>query len=106
LQILPSISKKCIVIYNFTGLPFGSAAAMIVSGSLIQAFGWPSVFWIVGLLASLWLCLWMNFVYSSPSTHTNMSAEEFKYIESSLGDSSDSKKLSDVKFLRMRTNIF
>jgi len=44
----------------------GTVGALLVTGSLIQAFGWPSVFYLFGGLGFAWCFLWYFMVPSQP----------------------------------------
>lgn len=50
------------------------------SCSLINAFDWPSVFWISGTIGLLWLFLFVPLVSSSPSSHRRISKSELDHI--------------------------
>ena len=42
----------------FGSLDLGSAIGLLICGPLINAFGWPSVFWLFALLGLAWCALW------------------------------------------------
>lgn len=42
----------------FGGLDVGSAFGLILCGPLIQAFGWPSVFYLFAAMGLVWCLLW------------------------------------------------
>ncbi|KAH9499196.1 hypothetical protein Btru_004415 [Bulinus truncatus] len=46
--------------------------------------GWPSVFYLQGLLGILWYIAWTFMVYNRPAEHPRISTEEKNYIEASL----------------------
>lgn len=46
--------------------------------------GWPSIFYIFGLVGVIWSVAFLMFVHEDPSTHPTISEKERKYIISSL----------------------
>jgi len=74
------LSALCI-----SGMPFGNAFTMLISGHLITTFGWPSVFYVPGVLTLIWLVFWKTLVYSSPEKHPRISKTELQHLENSLG---------------------
>lgn len=59
---------------------------MPVSGYLsASTFGWPSLFYLFGILGTLVSIFWFYYGSDSPNQHKSISEEERKYIENSLG---------------------
>lgn len=60
---------------------------MPLSG-LLSAYGfdggWPSIFYVFGLVGVVWSVAFLIFVYEDPSTHPNIDEKERKYINSAL----------------------
>jgi hypothetical protein len=48
--------------------------------------GWPSAFYIFGIVGVLWFGLWLLLGFSSPSTHPRISYSERIYIETSIAE--------------------
>lgn len=40
------------------GLDVGSAVGLLLSGPLIRAYGWPSVFYLFAVLGGFWCLMW------------------------------------------------
>lgn len=55
------------------------------------SWGWPSTFYLYGLLGLLWVVIWILFSANSPSEHKSISIEERLYIEA------DQKSNEEVK---------
>lgn len=72
---------------HFTGAQFGTIISMPLSG-LLSAYGfdggWPSIFYVFGLVGVVWSVAFLIFVYEDPSTHPNIDEKERKYINSAL----------------------
>lgn len=78
------------VIHNFfdvvcicLGSMFGTFVILPVSGMLIDAYGWESVFYFSGLSTLVWGVLWLTIVKDDPRQHPWISEAELKQI---LGD--------------------
>ena len=70
------------------GTFFGTAVTLIGSGYLIHGNilgGWPSVFYVTGLISLFWFILWIFFAFSTPAEHPRISQEERFHIEKSIG---------------------
>ncbi|CAL8109500.1 unnamed protein product [Orchesella dallaii] len=74
------LSALCI-----SGMPFGNAFTMLISGHLITAFGWPAMFYFPGVLTIIWLIFWITLVFSSPEQHPRISKTELEHLKNSLG---------------------
>jgi MFS family permease len=69
------------------GATIGSVIATTMGGYLSEhgfSGGWPSVFYVSGLLALIAFTAWYSFTESSPSTYPGMPSDELIYIQ---GDS-------------------
>lgn len=56
-----------------------------------SSVGWPAAFFLYGALGAIWVVIWFFFGASRPSTCKNISEEEKKYIEISLGHCDNQK---------------
>lgn len=50
--------------------------------------GWPSIFYVFGLVGLIWSVAFLWLVYEDPSSHPTICEKEKKYINSSLWGSS------------------
>lgn len=74
--------------FTYAGAQLGTVVSMPISGILCDSDflgGWPSVFYIFGVLGCLWFVVWMLMVHDTPAKHPTISAEERTYIETSIG---------------------
>jgi hypothetical protein len=68
------------------GCPFGTAATMICSGYIIESsLGWPSVFYVTGIVTILWGGVWLIFASNTPTECMIISQGERDYICKSIG---------------------
>lgn len=73
---------------DFSASTLGAAITLPVSGLLISAWGWESVFYITGLVGVAWSILWFNLVFETPAQHPRISDYEKHYIESQIAKQS------------------
>ena len=71
----------------YSGAQAGTVLSLPISGFLCEAFGWPSVFYVFGLLGLVWWVGWCYLVYDSPQKHPRISSSERRYILNSLASS-------------------
>ncbi|XP_045210377.1 uncharacterized transporter slc-17.2-like isoform X2 [Mercenaria mercenaria] len=84
----PPHERSRLVGFAFGGSQLGNALTFPFAG-LLCAYGfdggWPSVFYVTGMLCFLWCCLYVFFARDSPGQMKNIKPIERKYIEQSLG---------------------
>lgn len=66
----------------------GTVLTLPMSGYLGDTFGWPSIFYAVGSIVTVWFIFWQFFMHDSPDDDPYISDKEKSYIEESLGDAS------------------
>lgn len=69
---------------------------MLMTGLLAKAWGWESVFYVMGVLSLIWTVLWPILTQDSPDKQPFISAEERVMITSSLG-TGDAHQKTKVK---------
>ena len=68
------------------GCPFGTVLALSLSGFLAgSSWGWPSIFYVFGILGLVWSVLWFLLIEDTPSSHPRISVSEKQAILSALG---------------------
>lgn len=71
----------------FSGAQFGTVISMPLSGLLSMhgfAGGWPSIFYVFGVIGAIWSIFFLIFVYEDPESHPRISEGEKKYIITNL----------------------
>lgn len=71
----------------YAGAQFGTIVSMPLSGLLANyGFdgGWPSIFYIFGLVGTIWSIAFLWLVREDPDSDDRMDEKEKKYIQSSL----------------------
>ena len=80
--------RSIVVTVIFAGTDAGIIAGMFLSGILCDsgfAGGWPSVFYMFGVVGCVWSVAWFLLCYDSPSTHPRITTVERGYWETTLG---------------------
>lgn len=86
-QWIPPLERNKFAAVVYAGSNIGTVISMPLTGwlcSLDFLGGWPSAFYIFGLLGILWFGCWMYLVYDKPRDHPRISCAERDYIERSL----------------------
>ena len=77
---------------------FGSILILGVGGFFCEweAFdgGWPSIFYMCGILSAVFCVIWLLTVYDSPSQHPRITDREIKYIQANTDNHCKSSKVS------------
>lgn len=72
---------------QITGAQFGTIVSMPLSGLLSEyGFdgGWPSIFYVFGLVGAIWCIAFLMMVSEDPESDKNIQEDEKKYIVSAL----------------------
>ena len=78
----------------YAGAQFGTIVSMPLSGLLSEyGFdgGWPSIFYVFGIIGTVWSIAFLIFCYEDPNSHPTIDEKERKYINHSLWGTNDSK---------------
>ena len=80
--------RSLIVSIIYAGMNSGLIVGMFLSGVLCAygfAGGWPSAFYVCGVIACVWSAACFFLCYNSPCTHPQISTAERKYWEATIG---------------------
>ncbi|XP_050556778.1 putative inorganic phosphate cotransporter [Spodoptera frugiperda] len=77
------------VVYGGTFL--GTSMQLLVSGFIIQHFGWPTIFYVNGTCGTVWFVFYMYYGSDSPQKSNLISTEEKQYIQASMQIFEESK---------------
>jgi len=84
----PPQYRSVIVNIIMAGSYVGIAVGMLLTGVLCDygfAGGWPSAFYVFGMVGCVWSVAWFFLCYDSPSTHPRISTTELEYWEQTIG---------------------
>ncbi|XP_034102873.1 putative inorganic phosphate cotransporter isoform X1 [Drosophila albomicans] len=71
----------------YAGAQFGTIISMPLSGLLAEygfSGGWPSIFYVFGIVGTLWSIAFLILVFEDPSVHPRIDEREKRYINDSL----------------------
>nr|AKN21526.1 slc17a-3 [Schmidtea mediterranea] len=75
---------------SFAGLVIGLlASAQLIESNVMG--GWPSVFYIPGIIGIVWFIIWSFVAFSTPANHPRITMTEKRFIESSVNLSSEER---------------
>jgi len=80
--------RSTVVGLIFMGPSLGVVVGMLLSGVLCDhgfAGGWPSVFYVFGMVGCVWSAAWFLLCYDSPATHPRISTTERLYWKKVIG---------------------
>jgi ACS family sodium-dependent inorganic phosphate cotransporter len=66
-----------------SGATIGAPGGLMVSGILIENFGWQSAFYVFGVLGFGWAVYWLSTAHDSPALHPRISEQERDLLEDS-----------------------
>lgn len=73
---VPPTERARAVARMTSGFPLGTVIGLIVSGWLVQRYGWAAPFYLFGLIGLVWLIVWFQQVENDPATDRRLSVEE------------------------------
>ncbi|KAF5270540.1 hypothetical protein FQR65_LT05438 [Abscondita terminalis] len=87
------VHEKSRFVTSFQGSQIGMMLAFLMSGFLTSKFGWPSVFYSMGVLGFLSSLLWYLLIHDKPEDHPRISKQELLYIQQNREQCSNSIKV-------------
>lgn len=77
---VPTHERGRAVSLNTSGIALGTVLALLLTPSIVIAWGWQAVFYSFGLLGFLWYGLWHVFITDTPATHPTIHPAESQFI--------------------------
>lgn len=65
--------------------------ANVLGGIIVQFWGWPSVFYVFGILGIVWFVIWCLICFSDPESHPFITEEERDYLAKTIGSTQRDK---------------
>ncbi|XP_015522232.1 putative inorganic phosphate cotransporter isoform X1 [Neodiprion pinetum] len=84
---IPPNERSRMGAFVYAGAQFGTVVSMPLSGLLSEygfSGGWPSIFYVFGLVGTIWSIAFIFTVYEDPECHPSIAEDEKKYILSSV----------------------
>nr|CAD7406377.1 unnamed protein product [Timema cristinae] len=69
----------------FAGSYVGTVVSLPVCGVLANELGWPSIFYVFGVVGLIWFIIWMYVVKEGPEMDPKISPQELEYLQNILG---------------------
>ncbi|KAI9554402.1 hypothetical protein GHT06_019674 [Daphnia sinensis] len=91
----------------FAGFTLGSSITFPLSGFLCEygfAGGWPSIFYLSGLLGVIWVVLAIFLVHDSPETHPRITNDELTFLEPYCLKKQPGKKYNSIPWKGILTS--
>ncbi|KAI8118081.1 putative inorganic phosphate cotransporter [Lucilia cuprina] len=105
----PVEERGTLTTYCYSGTQFGTVVMLASSGVMASSsMGWPSIFYISGGVGLVWSAAWFFWGASTPNEYKNISPEEKKLIETSLGgknEDEENKPMPKAPWLKFFTSV-
>lgn len=82
---VPPAERSRAVAVMLSGAPCGTLAALLVTGWIVERFGWPAIFYLSGAVGFLWAILWFARVVDDPRQHPRIDASELGLLAAQSG---------------------
>ncbi len=77
---VPKTERSRAVALLIGGIPLGTLFALTTTGWLINAYGWPIVFYLFGASGLLWAVIWYFLAYDTPTDNPRVSPAELELL--------------------------
>ncbi|XP_044751569.1 sialin-like isoform X2 [Coccinella septempunctata] len=90
-QWAPPLERSRLATIAFTGSYAGTVVSMPACALLAKWFGWPSIFYVFGIVGIFWYSLWVVLISERPSEDPLITDAELRYITESLGENAEKR---------------
>jgi len=97
--------RTTVVSVIFVGADVEIIVGMLVTGTLCDRAGWPSAFYVFGVVGCLWSVPWILLCHNSPSSHPRISTVERSYWESAIGAADLAATTPTTKWQEILTSV-
>lgn len=73
---VPLAERSRSIALMLTGVPLGTLLGLMVTGWLVDRFGWPSAFLFFGVAGIAWVLVWFRTVHNDPAADPRLSSSE------------------------------
>ena len=104
----PPLERATMVTICYSGLMIANAVVYPTSGLLCQygfAGGWPSVFYVYGILGVVWCIMWLLIFYETPEEHPRIDPREREYIVQSIAKAHGAAKRGAIPWRKLFTSL-
>nr|XP_037277963.1 sialin-like isoform X2 [Rhipicephalus microplus] len=98
----PAHERSRLVSLNTVGTAVGTVITLPLTAQLCAStWGWPGIFYLLGVLGCVWFMLWMCLVYEWPEMHPGISNRELQHIQRYRGSSCAAQQPHGVPWGRL-----
>jgi ACS family sodium-dependent inorganic phosphate cotransporter len=83
----PPAERSRLLAIVVSGATIGAPGGLILSGVLVDSFGWQSAFYVFGLLGLVWAVYWLMTSHETPEFHPRISDEEKELLREPASES-------------------
>lgn len=88
---IPRAERSRVVAATLGGVPMGTVIGLALSGMLVTAYGWESVFYVFGIAGIVLALFWLPMIHDSPAKHPRISAAEREHIAAHVDVTSEER---------------
>ncbi|CAG2055837.1 unnamed protein product, partial [Timema podura] len=81
----PPLERSRMASLAFAGSYVGTVVSLPICGILANELGWPSIFYVFGVVGLIWFIIWMYVVKEGPEMDPKISPQELDYLQNILG---------------------
>ncbi|MFK7733782.1 MAG: MFS transporter [Pseudomonadales bacterium] len=76
-----------------SGATIGAPGGLMLSGWIVESYGWPMTFYTFGYVGIIWSIYWLLNACDDPSKHKNISQEEKQLLQSHTTDAEENNPI-------------
>jgi ACS family sodium-dependent inorganic phosphate cotransporter len=76
----PNTERSKAIALNASGVPLGTAFALLVTPIIVVQLGWQWAFYLFGIVGIVWYIAWRLLVTTTPQAHPSITSQELEYI--------------------------
>jgi ACS family sodium-dependent inorganic phosphate cotransporter len=96
--VLPHERSRAVAVL-LSGIPLGTLFALLSTGWIVSRYGWPSVFYVFGLMGFVWTAIWFFQVHRHPADDAKVSPEELELLRAISPDDGEKQPVPWRKLL-------
>uniref|UniRef100_A0A6B2EEN1 Putative inorganic phosphate cotransporter n=1 Tax=Phlebotomus kandelakii TaxID=1109342 RepID=A0A6B2EEN1_9DIPT len=95
---VPPSERSRLGTFVYAGSPLGNVIMLAMSGQLASSsLGWPSIFYVSGVIGVIWTALFFAFGSNSPEVDKRITDEERTFIQESLGQETNTEEIKKLQ---------
>jgi ACS family sodium-dependent inorganic phosphate cotransporter len=82
----PAAERSRLLAIVVSGATIGAPGGLMLSGFIVESSGWPTAFYLFGVLGLIWAAYWFRLAQDEPNDHPHISEEEKTLLAQSSVD--------------------